>query len=118
MGDSSFGRVALAAAWLGGGGVLVALALWERPGTAERGRLLRFGVTWLLFGVAQSVVGAGRFGARVDRRAADWSRRRSALLGFGVALAVVGFVLSGGYLVGLGAVGSLLVAAAGLADRR
>jgi hypothetical protein len=44
MSDSSVGRVALAVAWLGGGGLFVALALWGRPEVSAPSQFLRLGV--------------------------------------------------------------------------
>lgn len=114
--SSSFGRTALAAAWLAGGAAFAALGLWNRSGT-EQGRFVRLGVVWALFGVAQFALASRWYPAWADRRVEEWSRIRGALFGAGLALVSLGVVLSGEFLLGFGAGGLLLVAVAVLADR-
>lgn len=117
MVGTPFDRGALAAAWLGGGLVFVALALWGRPESIAHARFVRLGVVWMLFGVAQVVATSRRCRTRTERRSSDWSRLQSALFGLGIALVLVGFVLSGRLLPALGLGGLLLVAVAVLAGR-
>ncbi|WP_115864010.1 hypothetical protein [Halorussus litoreus] len=112
-----FGRTAMAAAWLAGGGVLAALGLWYWADSPEGGQFVRFGIVWGLFGVAQLAMVTGWYPSWADRRVEGWSRVRTGLLGAGVALLLLGFVLSGPFLLGFGAGGLLLVAITVLADR-
>lgn len=108
MARPSFGASALAAAWLAGGAVFAAFGLWNWTGSPERARYVRLGVVWGLFGIAQfaTTVGRGRAGAGDRSAFGNW------LLGSGVAMVSVGFVLSGTHLLGFGAAGLLLIAVA------
>jgi hypothetical protein len=116
MAERPVGRGTLAAAWLGGGAVFVGVALWEPSETAGQARFVRLGVVWMCFGVAAVAAGSPSTRWVAERLDSDWSAVQSALLGFGVALVATGFVLSGQFLVALGAGGLLLVAIAFLAD--
>lgn len=117
MAGTPFGRGALAAAWLGGGLVFVALAVWGETESVAQAQFVRLGVVWMLFGLAQVVATSRPYRALVERRPPDRSWLRNALFGLGVALVLVGFVLSGRLLPALGFGGLLLVAVAVLAGR-
>lgn len=108
MARPSLGASVLAAAWLAGGAVFAAFGLWNWTGSPERARYVRLGVVWGLFGVAQFATTGGR--SRGE--AGDRSVVGNLLLGSGVAMVSVGFVLSGTHLLGFGAAGLLLIAVA------
>jgi peptidoglycan/LPS O-acetylase OafA/YrhL len=112
MAERPVARGTLAAAWLGGGAVFVAAALWEASEIAAQARYIRLGVVWMLFGVAALAAGSPSTRWVAARLDSNWSAVQSALLGFGVALVATGFVLSGTMLVALGVAGLLFVAVA------
>jgi len=116
MAERTVAQATLAAAWLGGGAVFVAVALRESSETAAGAQYVRLGVVWMLFGVATLVTGSASSRWVARRFDSNWSAVQSALLGVGLALVATGFVLSGQLLVALGVAGLLFVAVAFLAD--